>query len=335
MFGKPLRSARSPWPARALIAAAVAATLTLPAACGGSESATQEPDGTTTFKVSNPANVSNVPLHIAMDKGFFKAENLNIKADIDLGSGSTAEAVVGGQVDMAWTNSVGGLTLYTKGFDLKLVAVTDMAVTGSQQVLVKKDSPAKTLADLKGKKMAVLSPNTICILIVKAALKAQGLPEDSIQFTPVSPPEHANVLSSGEVAATCTSDPFRALMIDELGARSVFETSSGELAGYPVGGYIVSEKFAKENAEALAGFQRALYKATQYANANPAAVKEALPKFTTIEPEVAQHVIINRYVEAGDAQTVQERVQRIADAMHAYGMSDKQMSVDDYFLGSE
>ncbi|MFI6316011.1 ABC transporter substrate-binding protein [Nonomuraea sp. NPDC050556] len=296
--------------------------------CGGA----QPSSGPTVITISNPANVSNVPLHLAMDKGFFAAEGLQVKADVDLGSGSTVESVVGGQVDMAWSNLVSSLTAYSKGLGVKLVAITDTAVSGSQQVLVGKDSTARSLADLKGKKLAVLSPATVCILNVRSALKAQGLPVDLIQFTPVAPPEHANVLEGGEVAATCTSDPFRSLMIEKLGARSIYDTSSGELQGYAVGGYIVSAEFAQKNAKALAGFQRALLKATQYANAHPDEVRTSLPKFTTIKAEIAGKVIINKYLETADVTALKPEVQRIADAMQAYGLADKPINLSGYFL---
>ncbi|MFI6901913.1 ABC transporter substrate-binding protein [Nonomuraea sp. NPDC050394] len=303
------------------------------AGCGGGPAAAP-PAGPISITISNPANVSNVPLHLAMDKGYFAAEGLTVKADVDLGSGSTVEAVVGGQVDMAWSNVVSGLSAYSKGLGVKLVALTDTAVTGSQQVLVGKGSRARSLADLKGQKLAVLSPSTVCILNVRSELRAKGLPPDTIAFTPVAPPEHANVLESGEVAATCTSDPFRTLMIDQLGARSVYDTSSGELEGYAVGGYLVSEKYAAANGKALAGFRRALLKATAYANAHPAEVKAALPKFTTIDAAVADKVIINKYLETADVATLRPQVQRIADAMRTYGLAEKPIDVSGYFLTS-
>lgn len=312
--------------------AAIAACLTLTAACGTGTSTAQGPDGTTTLTISNPANVSNVPLHIAMEQGLFAAERLAVKADVDLGSGSTVEAVVGGQVDMAWTNVVSAIGVYGKGLGIKLVAVTDIGTEGSQQVLVPKGSPVNGIADLAGKKLAVLSPNTVCILSVKAALRQLGLPEDAITFTPVAPPEHANVLSGGEVAATCTSDPFRTLMIEKLGARSVFETSQGELTGYPVGGYVVSERFAQQNQAALVAFRRALHKATQYANANPDAVRASLPKFTTVDADVASRVVINKYVEAKDSAGAKDLLQRTSDAMRNYGMLDKHVDMAGFVL---
>ncbi|QIB47272.1 ABC transporter substrate-binding protein [Streptomyces aureoverticillatus] len=319
----------------ALSGTAAACALGLLAACGGSgdtgAKVAKDSAGRSEISVTYPTNVSNVPLHIALKKGYFKEAGLSVKAEPDLGSGSTIEAIVGGQVNMAWANTVGGLTAYSKGIGVSLVAITDTARHGNQQVLVSKKSSARELADLKGKKLAVLAPTTVCILNVRSALKAQGLPTDTIKFTPVSPPEHANVLSSGEVAATCTSEPFRTQMIQKLGARSIFDTDSGDLKGYPVGGYLVTSAFAKAHPKEIAAFRTALTKATRYANTHPEEVRELLPTFTGTDADVAADVVINRYLESQNAATIRPLVGRVAKAMRAYGLADEPIDVSGYF----
>ncbi|MFD9905035.1 ABC transporter substrate-binding protein [Streptomyces sp. NPDC059063] len=316
-----------------LVGSAAACALALLAACGGdgTAKAAKDEQGRTVIRVTYPTNVSNVPLHIALRKGYFEDAGLRVKPEADLGSGSTIEAVVGGQVDMAWANTVGGLTAYSKGIGVRLVAVTDTASHGNQQVLVSGASRARELADLKGEKLAVLAPTTVCILNVRSELKARGLPTDAIEFTPVSPPEHANVLSSGEVAATCTSEPFRTQMIKKLGARSVFDTDTGELKGYPVGGYLVTSAFAEAHPEEIGAFRTALTKATRYANAHPGEVRDLLPTFTGTDADVAADVVINRYLEKQDAATVRPLVRRVAEAMRSYGLAEKPIDVSGYF----
>nr|CEL13350.1 Hydroxymethylpyrimidine ABC transporter, substrate-binding component [Kibdelosporangium sp. MJ126-NF4]CTQ99040.1 Hydroxymethylpyrimidine ABC transporter, substrate-binding component [Kibdelosporangium sp. MJ126-NF4] len=322
MLGFPIR--------RTTTCLALACALSSVAACGTATPAGE--GGLLKIRVSNPANVSNVPLHLAMEQGYFREEGIEIEADVDLGAGSTVEAVAGGQVDMAWTNTVSATGVYAKGLGVRMVAPTDIAVVDSQQVLVGRGSIARSLADLKGKKIAVLSPNTICVLSVRTELKRLGLSQDSVAFTPVAPPEHANVLSGGEVGATCTSDPFRTLMIEQLGARPVMDASINEVAGYVVGGYVVSERYASQHVDKLAAFQRALFRATAYANAHPQEVRAALPRFTTVKQDVADRVIINDYVEAGDAELVRTKMQKLADVMLEYGMLEKPVTAADFLF---
>ena len=303
--------------------------------------ATDNPNGleTSTIRITNPANISNVPLHIAMDQGYFAEEGLDVQADIDLGAGSTVEAVIGGQVDMAWVNLGGALQPYTEGIDLRLVQISDHGTPGGMEVLVKHDSPAQKLTDLVGKKLAVLSPSTTCVWLVMKALLDAGQPADAITMTEVSPPDHAVVLESGNVDATCTTDPTRTIMTSEFGARPIFDAATDgvppELQSYPVGGYVVSGEFAEQNPLALAAFKRALTKAAAYANANPEEVRAKLSTFTTADPEIADKVVINEYVETGDMGTLSQEVQQVAEVMVETGILSEVPDIDGFVLRGE
>lgn len=314
-----------PVPARHrwIAGAACGALLGLVGGCGSSEeegAASSAGVKTTKITLSNPPNVSNAALHIALDRGYFREEGLEVKADIDLGAGSTVEAVVGGQVDMAWTNVVGALVPYSQGAPIRLVAITDHAVPGYLEVLASKGSDIRQVSDLEGKKLAVLSPSTTCILAVQSALVAEGLDPDTVSFEPVAPQDHATVLESGKVAATCDSDPFRTQIIDKLGARRVYDTSKSELGEFVIGGYVVSAKFAAENPKATAAFQRALSRATQDAKDDPELVRRTLPTYTQIKAEAAQRIVITDFASPA---TDPGGVQRLAEAMLKYKMVDE------------
>jgi NitT/TauT family transport system substrate-binding protein len=279
-----------------------------------------------------------VPLHIALDQGYFAKEGLDVQANIDLGAGSTVEAVIGNQVDMAWVNLGGALQPYAEGIDLRLVQISDHGKPGGMQVLVKSDSPAQELSDLVGNTLAVLSPSTTCAWLVKKALIDAGQPVDAITMTEVSPPDHPVVLESGNVEATCTTDPTRTVMTSEFGARPIFDAATDgapELQSYPVGGYVVSGEFAEQNPLALAAFKRALTKAAAYANANPEEVRAKLSTFTTADPEIADKVVINEYVETGDMGTLSQEVQQVAEVMVETGILSEVPDIDGFVLRGE
>ena len=318
-------------------AAALSAAALLMTSCASPSSAETENGGDAALKItiSNPANMSNVPLYLAIEKGYFEAEGLEVEPGIDLGAGSTVEAVIGGAVDMAWVNLGGALAPFSEGFDLQLVAVTDRGTPGNMQVLVKPDSPAQSLEDLQGKTLAVLSPSTTCVWLVKSKMVELGLDPDSIETTVVSPPEHPIVLDSGQVDATCTTDPTNTAMKTELGARPIFDgATEGVLSqrDYPVGGYVVSKEFAEAHADALVGFQRALAKAAAFANANHQEVRAALPTFTTVDPALTEDVTIPNYVEDNAAADFREEAQMVVDAMVATRLIETAISLDGFLF---
>lgn len=326
---------------RARTLCCVAAAALALTACGSDATpAGDDPNGleTSTIRITNPANISNVPLHIALDEGYFADEGLDVQADIDLGAGSTVEAVIGGQVDMAWVNLGGALQPYSEGIDLRLVQISDHGMPGGMEVLVKSDSPVEQLTDLVGGTLAVLSPSTTCVWLVKKALLDAGQSVDAITMTEVSPPDHPVVLESGNVDATCTTDPTRTIMTSEFGARPIFDAATDgvpELRSYPVGGYVVSGDFAEQNPQALAAFKRALTKAAAYANANPDEVRANLSTFTTADPEIADQVVINEYVESPDMGPLVEEVRTVADVMVETGILSEVPDIDGFVLPTE
>lgn len=319
---------------------AAAAAVAMTSCSSDGSTAADNPKGleTSTIRITNPANISNVPLHIALDQGYFADEGLDVQADIDLGAGSTVEAVIGGQVDMAWVNLGGALQPYSEGIDLRLVQISDHGKPGGMEVLVKPDSSARQLTDLVGKTLAVLSPSTTCVWLVKQALLDAGQSVDAITMTEVSPPDHPVVLESGNVDATCTTDPTRTMMREEFGARPIFDAATDgvpDLRSYPVGGYVVSGGFAEENPKALAAFKRALTKAAAYANANPDDVRAKLSTFTTADPEVADKVVINEYVETADMGALSAEVQKVAEVMVDTGILTEMPDIDGFVLKSD
>ena len=289
----------------------------------------------TTIKLSNPANISNIPLYLGIEQGFFEEEGIKVEPGIDLGAGSTVEAVIGGQVDMAWVNTGGALAPVSQGIDLKLVSITDQGTPGNLQVIVKPDSPLQNLADLQGQTLAVLSPSTNCVWLVKSAMAEQGLDPNSVEMTVVSPPEHAIVLDSGQVDATCTTDPTKAAMVQKLNVRSIFDPAAEGVESqreFLNGGYVVSGAFAGANKEALEAFQRALAKSAAYANSHEEDVRRLLTEVANVDPEVASKVTIPHYAEETGASEFADGLETTVDAMKETGITDKDIDLTGFIF---
>ena len=309
--------------------AIVAALALATAACSGAggKAATND-SGVTTLRLNYPPSLSIAALHIAEDQGLFEKENLKIETKQNLTAGAAAEAVMGGQVDLAWNNVAGAATAYASGIPLRLVGITDYQTPDNMQVLVPKDSTISDLAGLQGHSVAVLAPNTTCVLAIKAAMEAQGLDSGTVTFEVVAPGDHPTVLSAGKVDATCTIDPIRAQMIDELGAKPIFDVTDSSLGAFPVGGFITSKTFADNNAQALESFVKVLAEASQMANDDPDLAREVLEKHGELDSKLADKVTLTKY--ATDPQDV-EAVKALAEHMLTYGAVTSQVDVDGFF----
>lgn len=286
-----------------------------------------------TITITNPLNLNTLPLYIGIEEGFFEEEGLTIEAGQTIGSGSTIEAVIGGQVDMAWTSVSGALLPFAQGIPLRLVAVSEIGTPGVLELLVKGDSLYQELADLQGKNVAVLSPATGCMWQIKSALEAEGLDPESITLDIIAPREHPVVLDSGQVAAACTTDPLKTVMIEQFGARAIWDgevDGVSELQGLPSGGYFVSADYASNNPDAVAAFQRAIAKAAAWANEHEAEVRAMLPDLLEVDAALIDKVFIPRFSEETGAAEYTGQIETIADALYRTKLTDSLIGIEGF-----
>jgi sulfonate transport system substrate-binding protein len=126
----------------------------------------------------------------------------------------------------------------SRNLPFKIFAITERTAFGKGRagVIVPKDSPVKTLADLAGKRVAVnLAAHGDYILL--RALEVAKLPLDAVQRVPIQPPDAAAAFASGKLDAWSTFGTFFTAAVRN-GARIVVDDAdvksddAGVLAGH-------------------------------------------------------------------------------------------------------
>lgn len=126
------------------------------------------------------------------------------------------EALNAGAID----TGIGGDSafIFAAGTDAKVKAIGAQATRGlGPVVLVRRDSPIRSLADLAGKKIAT-PRGSVSHNHVLAVLEAYGHPYDAATFAFLSPSDGRAALQSGAVDAWAIWDP-NAAMAEKEGAR--------------------------------------------------------------------------------------------------------------------
>jgi len=117
--------------------------------------------------------------------GFWSQDGLEVELKSARGSALGAQMIITGAADVVHAGtSVGLMQPVAKG--AKLVAFYNMITQNFQMPAVADNSPIRTLADLKGKKLGVIGQATATIPIVKAVIEDAGLnPERDVVFVDV------------------------------------------------------------------------------------------------------------------------------------------------------
>jgi len=116
------------------------------------------------------------------------------------------EALNAGALDVGYTGDLSLLTAYAAGAPIKAIGGT-RSDPRSQAILVRQDSPIRSAADLKGKRLAGTRGGWGQFLIAATLEKAQIRPEDAA-FAPLNPVDAKVALVAGSVDAWAVWEPY-------------------------------------------------------------------------------------------------------------------------------
>src|SRR5262245_24649565 len=117
------------------------------------------------------------------------------------------EALMAGKVGAAYLLAPLAMDLADKGIPVRIVALGHRS---GAVIMVKKDDPARSLADLRGKRVAIPSRFAVDHLFVRRLMKKFSLNDGDLKLIELAPPDMPAALYAGAVDAYATGEPFGA-----------------------------------------------------------------------------------------------------------------------------
>ncbi|WP_185995635.1 ABC transporter substrate-binding protein [Nocardioides campestrisoli] len=127
------------------------------------------------------------------------------------------EAAAADQIDVAWVGAAPPIVGAASGAEFKIIATVAEKDRKQDSILVPADSDITSVADLKGKTIAV-SKGTSGHGHLLMALEANGLTLDDVEPQYLTPPDGQAAFQSGQVDAWVIWDPFVTQAVMEDGA---------------------------------------------------------------------------------------------------------------------
>jgi NitT/TauT family transport system substrate-binding protein len=310
----------------ALLAAAM--TLVFAAGCsGGSGNSAGTP-----ANIEKPdLNVAVVPaldsagFFVALYEGLFKAQGLNVNFIPAISSDTVIAAQVKGQYDITGGNYVSYIQWQQSGkANLDIFAEASTMEPATQGLYVMPDSPIKTLADLKGKTIAINAPDNILYLLAASVLAEHGISPSSVHFvTKYAFPQMPAALAAGKVDAAMLPEPFASIAQQSDGAVPLADMDQGATTSFPIAGYVVTKAWAQKYPHTLAAFYRALEQGQELADTSRGAVEQAFedlpmkPVPLGVSKDIAAVMALDNYpFSTGPVGSVDPvRLQRVVDVM--------------------
>jgi sulfonate transport system substrate-binding protein len=235
------------------------------------------------------------------------------------------EALNVGAIDFGIAGETPPIFAQAAGAPLVYLAYDPPAPHG-EAILVPKDSPLKSVADLKDKKVALNKGSNVHYLLVRALEKA-GLKYTDIQPVFLAPSDALAAFSRDSVDAWAIWDPYEAAAEASTGAR-ILADGTDLVANYQF--YFTSKNFLKDDGKAVDVVLEALNEADDWTKNNIEAVAEQLsPSVGLPAPVLAVSLKRESYGVRPISDDVIASQQRIADTFLGLGLLPKAITVSD------
>lgn len=166
----------------------------------------------------------------------------------------------------------------------------DPASPRAEALVVPKDSTVRTVADLKGKKIALNKGSNVHYLLVKA-LEKNGLKYSDVQVVFLTPADARAAFERGAVDAWGIWDPFLAAAEKQLGARLLVD-GTGLVNNHLF--YLAERGFAEKNPQVLSAlFEDALVQG-RWISANLGEAAKRIAPLQGLDPEIVR-LSLSRY----------------------------------------
>lgn len=234
------------------------------------------------------------------------------------------EALGAGAIDLGSVGDTPPIFAQAGGSDLVYAAATPSA---QHAVLVPKNSSIKTLADLKGKKVAFGKGSSAQNVTVKA-LALAGLKFDDIVPTYLSPADATAAFNGGNIDAWVVWDPYFAIAEERYGARAIADTSDKRLASSSY--FIASRSFATQHPVVLSTVLDEIRKVTLWAGKNREELAAIASDATGIDVKSWSAAFARAEFSLGPVTDVHvAQQQQLADSFQALGIIPKKLNVSE------
>jgi len=188
-------------------------------------------------------------------------------------------------------------------------------------IVVRKNSPVKSVKDLKGKKVVVSSAKgSIAEYLLAHALKQAGLSYSDVRVQYLLPTDAQAAFTSGKVEAWATFGVYKTVA-EQHGGRLLVNGANGRVSGYGFVGASEEALGVPAKKKAITDYLRRLDKALAWSRHHPAEYAKAIQRNNGASATVAKALVDQSNSELLPVSgPVIRSVQKVGDTMHGIGV---------------
>ncbi|GAB3476755.1 ABC transporter substrate-binding protein [Nocardiopsis coralliicola] len=255
--------------------------------CGASgpvESADGEPDRFDITVTHYPSGYYGLPYKVAIEEGFFAAENIEIGEIIPGdGGGTTVRNVLSGDLAFGDVGTAAAVQSFQTGAPLHIVGGS-VRTFGSTFYVAGPGEDFAAIEDLKGHRVGVTNPGSSTETALQVILEERGLTGEVEVVHTGGPEEGMVMLEQGEVDATNLAEPLYTI---EGGQWSPVFGISDYLPEFQQSVLVTSPQLVEDNPGLVERFLAAHAAAVEWIGANPEEAGRLFAEYAEVDTEAS------------------------------------------------
>jgi ABC-type nitrate/sulfonate/bicarbonate transport system substrate-binding protein len=279
-----------------LLANVLACLALVIAGCGEDASAPVEHDLTPLRVAIFPAG-STLPVHAALEKGMFERNGLRVQLTEGTDLPIFMAALAKGQYDIAMSGPTLILIGAEKGLDVQIISSLQRSSRERPNaVWITRDSAIESLAQLKGKTIAVPSLTGMIIDATVYLLSRNGVARNDVKFIQTPFPTMGDQLAAGRVDAAIAGIPFNDVIAargfrlhDDIVDEAVRDASGGTAKTAMTSIWAASGTFGREHPDTVRAWRKSLSDAIDFLDSNESEARRMMQDWLKIPARVVEH----------------------------------------------
>ncbi|MGE4353854.1 MAG: ABC transporter substrate-binding protein [Oscillospiraceae bacterium] len=278
-------------------------------------------------------SVFYAPQYVALEKGFFEEENINIELTNGGGADKVMTAVITGQSDIGFAGPESCIYVYNQGKEDSPVVFAQLTKRDGSFLIGRSDEPF-SWENLKGTTIIGGRAGGVPEMTLEYVMRLNGIipGEDATVDTSVQFNMMAGAFTGGSGDYVTLFEP-TATEVEQAGKGFILTSIGKESGEIPYTAYFASQSYIKDNSDTIQSFTNAIAKGQKWVQEHTAAeVAEVIAnQFPDTSVDVLTNVV-QRYkdIDAWNATPVmkQESLERLETVMETAGVLEHSEWVD-------
>lgn len=281
----------------------------------------------TKLTIGDPPSDPGITPVVGIRTGIYRRYGIDLTIQEMSSGAAISAAVAGGALPIGGSNLMGVINSHVRGLPFRIVAPVSVYLTdrAAEALVVRKDAPVHTAADLVGKTVASPALGDLLSTATMAWIAANGGDTKQVHQVELPPSATAAALDSGRIDAAVIQEPRLTELIRSGKVRLLGKPYDVIGKRFLNAVVIATADYVNANRDVIERYAKATLEVNAFANAHPDQTAPWLSEFAKVPLDTILHsnrAVFAETLAVGDIQIVVDAAARLKLIERAFDASE-------------